>query len=70
MRRMHLVAITCAVILLTPARLKAQDYDTFYGTGAGSSNTTGGQNSFVGFDAGYSNTTGGQNSFVGAAAGQ
>ncbi|MCK5058661.1 MAG: tail fiber domain-containing protein [Candidatus Aminicenantes bacterium] len=43
--------------------------NTYYGVGAGASNTTGYWDTFIGFDAGNANTTGYQNTFVGDAAG-
>jgi trimeric autotransporter adhesin len=43
--------------------------NSFFGSGAGATNTTGSQNSFFGSDAGVANTTGGQNSFFGGRAG-
>jgi hypothetical protein len=45
------------------------DYDTFIGASAGTSNTTGYYNTFVGFEAGRSNTTGQGNTFLGNGAG-
>jgi hypothetical protein len=45
------------------------DYDTFIGAYAGSSNTTGYGNVFLGNDAGYSNTTGYYNIFLGYTSG-
>jgi len=43
--------------------------NTFYGTGAGASNTTGNYNSFLGYYAGNKNTTGSWNTFSGGGAG-
>jgi len=43
--------------------------NTFYGTGAGASNTTGNYNSFFGYQAGNKNTTGSWNTFSGGGAG-
>jgi trimeric autotransporter adhesin len=44
-------------------------YETFIGTGAGSSTSTGERNSFVGYNAGNTNTSGDGNSFFGSGAG-
>jgi hypothetical protein len=46
-----------------------EHWDTFLGSYAGYSNTTGYDNSFLGSSAGYYNTTGFRNSFLGAGAG-
>lgn len=43
--------------------------NTFYGQGAGDSNTTGFANTYLGMDAGKENTTGSNNTFVGEASG-
>lgn len=45
------------------------NFNSFYGTGAGQSNTSGGGNSFFGTHAGLLNTTGITNSFFGRSAG-
>jgi hypothetical protein len=46
------------------------DANTFYGLGAGASNTTGNENTFIGHNAGYANTTGNYNTFIGKVAGR
>ena len=53
----------------TASQAYHSSYNTFMGTNAGSSNTTGYYDTFMGTLAGYSNTTGTQNTFMGANAG-
>src|SRR3989338_2687129 len=53
----------------TASQAYHSSYNTFMGTNAGSSNTTGYYNTFIGTNAGYFNTTGVQNTFMGTLAG-
>jgi len=53
----------------TASQAYHSSYNTFMGTNAGSSNTTGYYNTFMGTLAGYSNTTGVYNAFIGTNAG-
>lgn len=57
----------------SPERSKVQGTEglnTYYGQGAGFSNTTGTGATFIGVNAGYSNTTGIDNTFLGRSAGR
>jgi len=60
-------AITPSTI--TPSYVEGPS-NSFFGTGAGASNTTGAYDTFIGAYAGYSNTTGQYNTFLGNQAGR